>query len=248
MKLALPYLLLFIAFNSFAQITLEHTYRNSAVTRIKLENSGEKYYELKRETNELFLYNSNHTLWKTIVLPGTIPHMFAPSAKIINISETKINPDTNIEVVFVYYDINTNKTNCKVFSENGTTLLTILNISPETYLSEISGLPDKLIATGTTETKVYSVPELILENTYYYGNLKRLKLENSSEKYYLLDKTNNNAKIYNANHSLLKTVSLPKPTNTNYTDIDFISETKINPDALLEIGYSVSETVNNVTT
>lgn len=248
MKTALPYLLFLIAFNSFAQITLEHTYTNSAVTRIKLENSGEKYYELKRETNELFLYNSNHTLWKTIVLPATIPHMYAPSAKIINISETKINPDLNIEVVFVYYDINTNKTNCKVFSENGTTLLTILNISPETYLSEISGLPDKLIATGITETKVYSVPELILENTYNYGNLKRLKLENSGEKYFLLDKTNNNTKIYNANHSLWKTVSLPKPTNASYTDIDFISETKINPDALLEIGYSVSETVNNVTT
>jgi hypothetical protein len=248
MKTALPYLLFFIAFNSFAQITLEHTYTNSAVTRIKLENSGEKYYELKRETNELFLYNSNHTLWKTILLPATIPHLYAPSAKIINISETKINPDLNIEVVFVYYDINTNKTNCKVFSENGTTLLTILNISPETYLSEISGLPDKLIATGTTETKVYSFPELVLENTYNYGNLKRINLENSGEKYYLLDKTNNNTKIYNANHSLWKTVSLPKPTNATYTDIDFVTETKINSDALLEIGYSLSETVNTTTT
>ncbi len=248
MKIFLPYLLFFIAFNSFAQITLEHTYTNSAVTRIKLENSGEKYYELKRETNELFLYNSNHTLWKTIILPATIPHMYAPSANIINISETRINPDTNIEVIFVYYDINTNKTNCKVFSENGTTVLTILNIAPETYLSEISGLPDKLIATGTTETKVYSFPELLLENTYDYGNLKRIKLENSGEKYYLLDKTNNNTKIYNANHSLWKTVSLPKPTNASYTDIDFISENKINPDALLEIGYSLSETVNTTTT
>ena len=248
MKTAIPYLLFLIAFNSFAQISLEHTYTNSFVTRIKLENSGEKYYELKRETNELFLYNSDHTLWKTIILPATIPHMYAPSAKIINISETKINPDFNIEVVFVYYDINTNKTNCKVFSENGTTVLTILNIAPETYLSEISGLSDKLIATGTTETKVYSFPELLLENTYNNGNLKRIKLENSGEKYFLLDKTNNNTKIYNSNHSLWKTVSLPKPINTNYTDIDFVSETKINSDALLEIGYSLSETVDNVTT
>ena len=248
MKTTLLLLLFLFTCNSFAQITLEHTYNNSAVTRIKLENSGEKYYELKRDTNELIFYNEDHTLWKMIVLPATIPHMFAPTAEIIDVSETKINPDNNIEVVFVYYDINTNNTNCKVFSEKGTTLLTILNISPETYLSEISGLPDKLIATGTTETKVFSVPELVLESTYNYGNLKRIKLENSGEKYFLLDKANNEAKVYNANHSIWKTVSLPKPTNSTYTDIDFISETKINPDAQVEIGYSYSETVgNNIT-
>jgi hypothetical protein len=247
MKIALPYLLFFIAFNSFAQITLDHIYKNSAVTRIKLEYSGEKYYEIKRETNELFFYNSDRTLWKTIVLPATIPHMLAPTAEIIDVSETKINPDNNIEVIFVYFNTVTNVKDCKIISENGTTLAAITNIS-SVELSEISGLSNKLIATGTTETKIFSFPELVLENTYNYGNLKRIKLENSGEKYYLLDKVNKNANIYSANHSLLKTVSLPKPTNTTYTDIDFVSETKINPDALLEIGYSLSETVNNTTT
>ena len=252
MKRLLLFLLLLVSFNSFAQITLEHSYFNSAVTRIKLENSGEKYYALTYATNELVFYNSDHTLWKTIVLPATIPNstiplFFPPRVEIINVSETKINTDTNIEVIFVYYKTDTNVKDCKIISENGTTLLTINNIS-SVELSVISGLSDKLIATGTTETKVYSIPELVLENTYNYGNLKRIKLENSGEKYYLLDKTNNDAKIYNANHSLWKTASLPKPTNLNYTDIDFISETKINPDALLEIGYSLSETTNNTTT
>jgi hypothetical protein len=247
MKIALPFLLFFIAFNSYAQITLEHSYKNSAVTRIKLEYSGEKYYEIKRETNELFFYNSDHSLWKTIVLPATIRHMLAPTAEIIDVSETKLNVDPNIEVIFVYYNTVTNVKDCKIISENGTTLLAITNIS-SVELSAISGLSSKLIATGKTETKVFSFPELVLENTYNYGNLKRIKLENSGEKYYLLDITSNTAKIYNANHSLWKTVSLPKPTTTTYTDIDFVSETKINPDALLEIGYSLSETVNNTTT
>jgi hypothetical protein len=232
MKKVLPYLLSFIAFNSFAQISLEHTYNNSAVTRIKLENSGEKYYELKRETNELIFYNSDHTLWKTIILPATIPHSLAPSVKINNISETKINPDANIEIIFVYFNTVTNVKDCKIISENGNTLSTITNIY-SVELSDISGLPDKLIATGTTATKVYSVPEFAIENTYNYANLKRIKLEYSGEKYYLLDKTNNIAKFYSANHSLWKTVSLPKSTNFTYADIDFVSETKINPDGLL---------------
>ena len=92
---------------------------------------------------------------------------------------------------------------------------------------------------------MYSVPELTLENTYTDGNVSRIKLENSSEKYYLLDKVNNHAKVYNSNHSLWKTVSLPKPINAIYTNIDVISETQLNPDAVLEIGYAYSETVNN---
>lgn len=243
--LTLQFLLFFFTCGAFAQISLEHTYNNSAVARIKLEYSGEKYYELKRATNELIFYNSDHTIWKTIVLPATIPNSLIPSTEIINVSESKLNPDANIEVVFIYFNTLTNVKDCKIISENGTTLLAITNtITAE--LSAISGLTDKLIANGLTASKVYSVPELALENTYNYENIKRIKLENSGEKYYLLDKTNNSAKIYNANHSLWKTVSLPKPTTATYLDIDFVSETKINPDALLEIGYSFSETVNNV--
>lgn len=241
------FLLFFFTCGAFAQISLEHTYNNSAVTRIKLENSGEKCYELKRATNELIFYNSDHTLWKTIVLPADLPNALSPSAKIIHVSESKINPDNNIEIVFSFYNLSTGKMDCKVYSENGTTLLTIANGTTSSYVSEIPGLADKLIAIGITETSVYSIPSLVLENTYNYGNLKRIKLENSGEKYYLLDKVNNNAKIYNQNHSLWKTVSLPKPSSAIYTNIDVISETQMNPDALLEIGYSYSTTANNIT-
>ena len=78
MKRLLLFLLLLVSFNFFAQIKLEHSYFNSAVTRIKLENSGEKYYALTYATNELVFYNSDHTLWKTIVLPATIPNSTIP--------------------------------------------------------------------------------------------------------------------------------------------------------------------------
>lgn len=243
-------LLLFSLFtcSSFSQITLEHTYDDNAVTRIKLEYSGEKYYALKKATNELFFYNADHTLWKTITLSALASTQLS-SAKVFHVSESKINPDANLEIIFGYYNQTIFSYESKIISENGTTLLTIPN-AWNVSINEIPGLPDKLITENipsNVNSKVYSVPELTLENTYSDGNLRRIKLENSGEKYYLLDKVNKNAKVYNSNHSLWKSVSLPKPINAIYTNIDIVSETQLNPDALLEIGYSYSETVSNST-
>ncbi len=248
MKTTLQLLLFFFTCGSFAQITLEHTYFDNAVTRIKLEYSGEKYYALKKATNELIFYNADHTIWKTIVLAAPAPTQLT-STKVFHVSEAKINPDTNIEIIFGYFNAATTSYESKIISESGTVLLTISNAT-SVSLNEIPGLPDKLITENSpinVNSKVYSAPGLSLENTYTNGHVKRIKLENSGEKYYSLDKANNNAKIYNANHSLWKTVSLPKIAAANYTDIDFVSETQINPDALLEIGYAYSETVSNST-
>lgn len=248
MKIRLQLLLFFFTCNTFAQITLEHTYDDNAVTRVKLEYSGEKYYVVKKATNELIFYNADHTLWKTIALPASTPNPFVPT-KVFHVSESKINPDTNLEIIFGYFNATTTSYESKIISENGTTLLTIQNALNVSF-NEIPGLPDKLITENIPSnviSKIYSVPELTLENTYTDGNVRRIKLENSGEKYYLLDKVNNNAKIYNSNHSLWKTVGLPKPINAIYTNIDVISETQLNPDALLEIGYSYSITANNIT-
>lgn len=250
MKTALPYLLFLIAFNSFAQISLEHTYNNSAVTRIKLENSGEKYYELKRATNELIFYNSDHTLWKTIALSAYLPNAVPGFSNIIHISEAKINSDANLEIIFAGYNSSSGSSEVKIISENGTTLLTISNVF-RASLSEIDGLPDKLIIENSPSnfsSRVYSIPELKLENTYLSGNVKRIKLENSGEKYYVLDIINNNALVYNSNHSLWKTVSLPKLTSEIIAAIDFISENKINPDNALEIGYSLQRIFGGLNT
>lgn len=247
MKNILQVLIILFSCGSFGQMALEHTYTDNVVTRIKLEYSGEKYYVLKSATNELFFYNNDHTLWKTIMLPASAPNPFA-STKVFHVSEAKINPDTNLEIIFGYYNATTSSYESKIISENGTVLLTMPN-STNVYLNEILGFQDKLITVnsfGNEVSKVYSVPELALENTYTDGNVNRIKLENSGEKYYLLDKINNSAKVYNQNHSLWKTVSLPKPTTASYTNSIVISETQINPDALLEIGYNYSSTVSNV--
>jgi len=161
---------------------------------------------------------------------------------VYHVSEAKINPDANIEIILAYYIHSSKSSECKIISENGTTLLTIPD-NAKTHLDEKPGLFDKVIISDEVSSKVYSVPGLVLENNYADENVRRIKLENSGEKYYLTDKVNNTVNIYNSNHSLWKTVSLPKPTNATYTDIDFISETQINPDGLLEIGYTYSEKV-----
>ena len=240
MKTTLQFFLLFLSYCSFAQITLEHTYTDGNVNRVKLEYSGEKYYVFKSTTNELFFYNADHTLWKTIVLPAFPPNSLAGGARIYHVSEATINPDTQIEVIFGYYNYNTNKYDSRISQEDGTILLTIPD-AVEARIDMIEGLSNKLITTNIPSnpiSKVYSLSDFTLENTYTDGTIKRVKLENSGEKYYLLDKINQNVKVFNSDHSLWKAIALPKPSDAKYWEIGIISENQINTDNLLEIGYS----------
>ena len=53
------------------QFTNEHSYFGQSVSRIILENSGEKYYYVDRINQKIQFYNANYSLWKTINL--TLP-------------------------------------------------------------------------------------------------------------------------------------------------------------------------------
>ena len=231
MKTTLKLLILFLSFGSFAQITLEHTYENSHITRVKLELSGEKYYGFDSKTKQLSLYNSDHTPWKSISLSTSS----SDSNFIIkNISEIKINSDQNLEIVYEFYDLGVHYS--RIINENGIILLNL----PNTYqirLDEQPGLENKIIAYKS----IYSIPSLSLENTYD-SYIYRINLENYGEKYYLLDDVTQQAKFYNSNHSLWKTVSTPVPPNFgNYHyslyGISVVSDSR-NPDSVLEFAYS----------
>ncbi len=52
----------------FSQITLEHTYSNSSfkMTGINLSNSGFKYQLVNTTTNQVILYNPDHSIFKTM--------------------------------------------------------------------------------------------------------------------------------------------------------------------------------------
>ena len=241
MRIRLLILAFFFTAVSFAQLELEHIYNDAVVTRVKFETWGEKYYLLRRATNELVFYNADHTLWKTVVLPASAPTMYTGTT-IFHVSETEINPDANIEILFGHYNHTGVYYECKVVTDSGDVLATI----PHAYwatLNKIPGLPGKLITKNTLSlplSKVYSLPELNFEKAYNTGDINRINLENSGEKYYLLNKSTNQVQLYNADHSEWKTVNLSKPGNAVYTEpgINFMSEKQINGDGLLEIGYS----------
>ena len=238
MKNLFTYLFLFSTFIFFGQINLEHTYFESNVQRINLEYSGEKYYEFKNSTNELLLYNSDHSLWKTIVLPVSGSNQFTPT-RIFNVSETLVNSDNNVEVIFSYYNNTTTGYETKIISENQTIITTITD-SFWVYIDKIEGLSSKLITLSNSSSnplsKVYSFPNIILESTSNLGQIRRIKLENSGEKYYVLDKINQIAILYNTDFTIWKTIYLPKPLEANYVDIFVVYQDETNE--LIKIGYT----------
>ena len=232
-------LLFFLTTICYGQINLEHTYNDGNVSRVLLENSGEKYYVTDLTNKQVKIYNSDHSFWKTINLPTTTG---ATINAVYHLSETKISTDNLIEVIYTYYVNNGGNLEweSRVINENGTTLLNVIGAS-SLFLSELQGASNKLIAYiyGTTpSSKIYSVPSLNLEHSYPDGNVSRTKLENSGEKYYVTDLTNKQVKIYNSDHSFWKTINLPTTTGATLNAVYHLSETKISTDNLIEVIYT----------
>jgi hypothetical protein len=239
MRKFLCFLLLCFSNFSFAQFELEHTYNDNIITRVKLEIDGEKYYLVNTATSQADFYNADHSFWKSIPLPAP-PQNVGFEVKINYVSQTQINVDNNIELIYSYFDTGLSNTFItKVISENGSVLLTIDN-AKDILLSELDGLPTKLIP-YQANTKIYSFPSLILENAYDQNFVTRIKLPNAGEKYFALDKVNNQALIYNSNHTLWKTIELPKPQNSYYTDISLVADSEIENDDLIKVGYCYTE-------
>lgn len=79
--------------------------------------------------------------------------------------------------------------------------------------------------------------QITLEQSYPDNQgLSIIKLENSGHKYLQYDLANQIVKIYNLNHSIFKTITLPSllPTNQK-TSIAYVSENLFNSDNLVEI-------------
>jgi hypothetical protein len=248
MKTTLQLLLLFFTSVSFSQITLEHTYENNIVTRINLEISGEKYYYFNETTDEIIIYNSNHTFWRTIPLEIATNTI----ATTINfISENQINLDTNIEIGYTNQysnpDPNSVQSESKIINENGTELFKSINTN-SLIISEIDGLSNKLIVVNSDSiqsSKVYSLPDFNFETNYSEGLIYRIKLEESGEKYYVFDSGNKRVVFYNSNHTIWKTINTPFPQG-NFQGVYLVSEKSINSDSLLELGYTYNNFPNSL--
>lgn len=239
MKKILLLLLLLSSLLSFGQFELEQTYYYTrGVQRIVLENSGEKYFYVNYQTGTIQLFNADHTPWKTIdvTLPADNYSFY-----VSNISETLINPDDNLEIIYGTYSAPGIRRS-KIVNEQGTVLLSEDNCYSFS-VDKKQGMETKIMSsTGV----VYSLPSLAIEHTYpsvNYANVKRVHLENSGEKYYFLDRVNSLAVLYNADHTFWKNIALPKPDGYSISNIDILSENQLNSDNLIEVGYSCQNDV-----
>src|SRR6056297_213403 len=83
--------------------------------------------------------------------------------------------------------------------------------------------------------------QLQLENSYSFSaNLADLGGE--TYKYYLMDPGTNQCRIYNEDHTIYKTITLPVPSGYYLYDIKFVTRDLFNPDDYIELLYIYSRT------
>ena len=105
---------------SKAQITLDHTYHGDFyITSVKLSVSGYKYAIIDLPNMKLDLYNTNHSLFKSI----TIPPVSGTIQGVDLITETLFDADNLIEFAVQTSSLPSGHRKFYVFKENGTQLM-----------------------------------------------------------------------------------------------------------------------------
>lgn len=154
----------------FSQIQLEQTYSHSG-TFTKLSNSGFKFYIMDVGQNQCRIYNTDHTLWKTINLSvPTNQYLY----DIQYVSENLFTLDNSICLVYTYYAYD--ETNLyytyttRVIKENGTLLREIPGCQYY-YVTDIEQSGSEFVTYSydysifpyTIETAVFTIPgELVV--------------------------------------------------------------------------------------
>lgn len=164
-NIMLSVLLLLIGITLNAQITFENTYNYSG-TYTDLSLSGHKFYLMDVASNQCRIYNTNHSLWKTINLNLPANHYLYD---IKYVSENLFSTDNSLCLAYTYYsydEVNQYYTyTTKVVKENGTELLALPGCA---YVSvfEAPALGTKLqayvfdysLSPYTVQTQVFNLP------------------------------------------------------------------------------------------
>ena len=148
-----------------AQVTLEKTYDYSA-TVVKFETLGYKYYLMDVPSAQCRIYNTDHSLYKTI-------NCFVPSGcylyDIKFLSENLFDSDAGIELLYTWYRYNTDSAyynyDSRIINEDGSELVYIqgalynyINKTGDetyklfSYCYDFSGFPEVIW------TNIYSLP------------------------------------------------------------------------------------------
>jgi hypothetical protein len=184
MKALLTVFLLLAGMAILAQPALETVYPVS--TNIcTLEKAGDKYYAMDIDNKQCRVYNLDHSLYRTVNL--TVPdgyYLF----DIQQISQHIFNPDDLIEFAYIYSRFNQTETSwyysyeTRVINENGTEILNIPGAGHTLAVTTQDGsrkfmayIYDFYVIPATTQTQVYSLPNMPLKSGTVYGSAYRLR-------------------------------------------------------------------------
>ncbi len=88
--------------------------------------------------------------------------------------------------------------------------------------------------------------QITLQRTYNYS-MSVVKLETLGYKYYLMDVSASQCRIYNMDHSLFKTINCTVPSGYYLSDIKYVSEKLFNADSQIELAYTYYKYVATAT-
>ena len=231
-----------------AQLTLEATYPTTDLRRIHLPVSGEKWFYADDSTRKIYLFNANHTPWKTVNYPSEPNKTVSLDAMNMPVSETTFNRDTLLEFVWRFKDSTTYRERVRILNERNDSIYVFAEGRNLLTVNELAGSSTKLFVENRDfydnyKTFIFSSPNMLLEKIYdKASNMHRQRFGHAGEKYYFKNVPQKYILIYNPNHSIWASIPLPVPTNGGSTynnDPVFFADDKIfDADTLVEFAFS----------
>jgi hypothetical protein len=185
MKKIIPFL--FLCVSSHAQIFFENTYPNGGqygkrLALIQLTASGHKYMEL--DTSQIILYNLNHTVFKTIIIPPQ-PNLNPVAFSASFVSEELFNTNPGDVEFILTYNTQTGIKKVRIYDENGNTLFSkdSAHFQPNNLNGGIvyTSAGVKMILNNQlgTDASVYSLPGILPCNTCTSGVVSGLSQQSN---------------------------------------------------------------------
>jgi Secretion system C-terminal sorting domain len=254
----LLWIIILCPLSMYAQVTLEWTYPTTNLHRVNWTFGGENYWFANDSLREIKVFSGAHQLVNVIPYPSVSNAQVRLLQGEYGVSQTVINGDPLLEIVWLVKDTVTKKESLIIKNELGN-LLFQLNARPYIVdFSVIEGLSNKLFITtleiglDAFTTKVFSLPNVNLENVYFRSYyLHRKVFGIAGEKYFYKDSRNRRMQIYNADHSFWKYVDLTWFNSISIDDTDTFTDADDNvfsKDSLVSVSFSYANSngYNNI--
>lgn len=222
---------LILSSSASAQITLENTYNvagsASYLTTVELLNSGYKYVLTESSAFQVKLYNTNHSLWKTINVPTIAGYTLIG---VYNISEGLFNTNSQVECVAYYANYSSSPVQLytKVIDETGAVIKDIPNRAFAGVVATSSNTFKLIVNDNNMIRDIYSLPGILsnlgLPNDGELGQVG-LSFPNPSNQFITLSydlSVSNTAgimNIYNLNGQLIESFNVDNSFNNILLDI-----------------------------